>query len=101
MTAAYPERKLFLETGRPAKGGNHELTRRAIDLVAPVGYGQRALIVAPTRELALQSMDHLKNLSRYVHLKGHAIFGGVPMQPQIHALRQGLDIVSATPGRLS
>ena len=37
-----------LETGRPAKGGP-ELTRRAIDLIAPIGYGQRALIVAPAR----------------------------------------------------
>lgn len=60
----------------------------------------RALIVAPTRELALQSMDQLKALSRYVHLKGAAIFGGVPMDPQIKALRQGVDIISATPGRL-
>ncbi len=60
----------------------------------------RALIVAPTRELALQSMDHLKNLSRHVHLKGAAIFGGVPMEPQIKALAQGVDIISATPGRL-
>jgi transcription termination factor Rho len=48
LTATYPERRLTLETGRPAKGGP-ELTRRAIDLVAPVGYGQRALIVAPAR----------------------------------------------------
>ena len=48
LTATYPERKLFLETGRPAKGGP-ELTRRAIDLIAPIGYGQRALIVAPAR----------------------------------------------------
>ena len=62
--------------------------------------GIRALIIAPTRELALQSMDHLKNLSRYVHLRGHAIFGGVPMNPQIAALARGVDIVSATPGRL-
>jgi transcription termination factor Rho len=46
--ASYPERKLFMETGRPAKTG-HELTRRAIDLIAPIGYGQRALIVAPAR----------------------------------------------------
>ncbi len=60
----------------------------------------RALIVAPTRELALQSMDHLKALSRHVHLKGAAIFGGVPMEPQIKALTQGVDIISATPGRL-
>ena len=48
LTAAYPDRKLTLETGRPAKGGP-ELTRRAIDLIAPIGYGQRALIVAPAR----------------------------------------------------
>ncbi len=48
LTASYPDRKLTLETGRPAKGGP-ELTRRAIDLIAPIGYGQRALIVAPAR----------------------------------------------------
>ena len=48
LTATYPDRKLHLETGRPAKGGP-ELTRRAIDLIAPIGYGQRALIVAPAR----------------------------------------------------
>ena len=48
LTASYPERKLTLETGRPAKAGP-ELTRRAIDLIAPIGYGQRALIVAPSR----------------------------------------------------
>ena len=48
LTASYPERKLTLETGRAAKGGP-ELTRRAIDLIAPIGYGQRALIVAPAR----------------------------------------------------
>jgi transcription termination factor Rho len=48
LTASYPERKLKLETGKPAKAGP-ELTRRAIDLIAPIGYGQRALIVAPAR----------------------------------------------------
>jgi transcription termination factor Rho len=48
LTATYPERTLTLETGRPAKGGP-ELTRRSIDLIAPIGYGQRALIVAPAR----------------------------------------------------
>ena len=60
----------------------------------------RTLIVAPTRELALQSMEHLRALSRYVPLRGAAIFGGVPMEPQIAALARGLDIISATPGRL-
>jgi transcription termination factor Rho len=48
LTASYPDRKLKLETGRPAKTGP-ELTRRAIDLISPIGYGQRALIVAPAR----------------------------------------------------
>ena len=48
LPASYPERKLTMETGRPARGGP-ELTRRAIDLIAPIGYGQRALIVAPAR----------------------------------------------------
>ena len=48
LIATYPERKLTLETGKPAKAGA-ELIRRAIDLIAPIGYGQRALIVAPAR----------------------------------------------------
>jgi transcription termination factor Rho len=48
LVASYPDRKLTLETGRPAKTGP-EVTRRAIDLIAPIGYGQRALIVAPAR----------------------------------------------------
>lgn len=48
LTASYPDRKLTMETGKPAKTGP-ELTRRAIDLIAPIGYGQRALIVAPAR----------------------------------------------------
>ncbi len=48
LTASYPDRRLTLETGRPAKAGP-ELTRRCIDLIAPIGYGQRALIVAPAR----------------------------------------------------
>ena len=46
LTATYPEKRLTMETGRPAKGGP-ELTRRCIDLMSPIGYGQRALIVAP------------------------------------------------------
>ena len=69
-------------------------------LQKPRGRHVRSLIVAPTRELALQSMDHLKSLSRFVHLRGTAIFGGVSYHPQIQAIHQGLDIISATPGRL-
>src|SRR3989338_8253922 len=66
----------------------------------PKAKGLRALIVAPTRELAMQSMQHLQDLSRYVPLSGHTIYGGVPMGPQIKALKEGVDIISATPGRL-
>ncbi len=69
-------------------------------LQAPSRRAPRALIIAPTRELALQSMDHLKALSRFVHLKGPRSFGGVSFQPQISAIQHGIDILSATPGRL-
>ncbi len=48
LTASYPDRKLTLETEQTSKNGP-ELTRRAIDVIAPIGYGQRALIVAPAR----------------------------------------------------
>lgn len=60
----------------------------------------RALIISPTREIAVQSIEHLTALSRHVHLSGAAIYGGVPMQPQVRALHHGVDIISATPGRL-
>ncbi len=48
LTATYPEKRITLETGRSAKSGP-ELTRRCIDIMAPIGFGQRALIVAPAR----------------------------------------------------
>jgi ATP-dependent RNA helicase RhlE len=60
----------------------------------------RALIVVPTRELALQVADHAKKLSPRTGLTVAAIFGGVTMGPQINQLRRGADIVIATPGRL-
>ncbi|OGW82647.1 MAG: hypothetical protein A3C47_05925 [Omnitrophica bacterium RIFCSPHIGHO2_02_FULL_51_18] len=60
----------------------------------------RALVLAPTRELALQSTQQLEKLSTYVNLRGCAVFGGVPIDPQKRAIAQGVDIISATPGRL-
>lgn len=62
--------------------------------------GVRALIVSPTRELALQSTEQFEAMSRYVPVRGLAVFGGAPMPPQINALKQGVDALSATPGRL-
>lgn len=60
----------------------------------------RALILSPTREIAAQSIGQLNALSKHVRLVGSAIYGGVPIQPQIRELLHGVDIISATPGRL-
>jgi ATP-dependent RNA helicase RhlE len=60
----------------------------------------RALVLAPTRELALQILDHLEGLARHTGLKAAAVFGGVGMRPQETALRKGVDVIVATPGRL-
>jgi ATP-dependent RNA helicase RhlE len=60
----------------------------------------RALVLTPTRELALQVNEALATFSRKTGLRSLAIFGGVGIQPQVDALRRGLHIVVATPGRL-
>jgi ATP-dependent RNA helicase RhlE len=60
----------------------------------------RVLIMAPTRELAAQVEQSVREYGKYLPFKSAAIFGGVGMQPQIDALRKGLDILVATPGRL-
>ena len=60
----------------------------------------RALIVAPTRELAAQIAEHLEGLAKHTSLTGAAVFGGVAMGPQERAFRRGVDVLVATPGRL-
>jgi len=60
----------------------------------------RALILAPTRELALQIHEELDRFGRYMGLRHAFIFGGVSQNPQVRALAKGLDVVVATPGRL-
>jgi ATP-dependent RNA helicase RhlE len=60
----------------------------------------RALVLAPTRELAAQIDEHRRELARFVGIGGAAVFGGVGMVPQETAFRRGADIVVATPGRL-
>ncbi|MBN2742808.1 MAG: DEAD/DEAH box helicase [Marinilabiliaceae bacterium] len=60
----------------------------------------RALIVTPTRELAIQIDESFKAYGRYTGLKAAVIFGGVNAKPQIDTLRAGVDILVATPGRL-
>jgi ATP-dependent RNA helicase RhlE len=60
----------------------------------------RALILTPTRELAAQVYDNVKEYSSYLNIKSTVIFGGVKAASQIATLRKGVDVLVATPGRL-
>ncbi|MDB3977335.1 DEAD/DEAH box helicase [Flavobacteriaceae bacterium] len=60
----------------------------------------KSLILTPTRELAAQVLDDVKTYSEFTDLKSTVVFGGVNANPQIKTLRQGVDILVATPGRL-
>ena len=60
----------------------------------------RALVLTPTRELAAQVAESIKGYGKYLPLKTAVVFGGVSINPQIEALRRGIDILVATPGRL-
>ncbi|CAH2779470.1 MAG: ATP-dependent RNA helicase RhlE (EC [uncultured Caballeronia sp.] len=72
--------------------------------LAPVAGGAkrpvRALILTPTRELAAQVEESVRAYGKYLKLRSTVMFGGVGINPQIEALRRGVDIVVATPGRL-
>ena len=60
----------------------------------------RVLVLAPTRELAAQIDEHRQELGRHTRLTGAVVFGGVGYGPQEQALRRGVDVLVATPGRL-
>ncbi len=60
----------------------------------------RALILAPTRELAIQVAESVNTYGRYLPLRSAVVYGGVGIVPQIEALRRGVDVLVATPGRL-
>jgi ATP-dependent RNA helicase RhlE len=60
----------------------------------------RALILAPTRELAVQIGDSVRSYGRHLGLRHTVLLGGVNQQPQVRALHRGVDILIATPGRL-
>jgi ATP-dependent RNA helicase RhlE len=64
------------------------------------GYGVRALVLTPTRELAAQVEESIRTYGKYLQLTSTVIFGGVGMNPQIQAMKKGVDILVATPGRL-
>lgn len=60
----------------------------------------RALVLTPTRELAAQVYDNVRNYGTYLNMKSTVIFGGVKPKAQIATIRQGVDVLVATPGRL-
>lgn len=62
--------------------------------------GPRALILTPTRELASQISDSFQIYGKHLNLKQTVVYGGVSPKPQINALRRGVDILIATPGRM-
>jgi ATP-dependent RNA helicase RhlE len=72
------------------------LSREPIDSKRPI----RTLILTPTRELAIQIDESIRDYGKYVDVRRALIFGGVGQQPQVDALRRGSEMVVATPGRL-
>ncbi len=87
-------------TGKTAAFALPILQHLSEDSVRPPAKGVRALILAPTRELALQIFDNVTRLSRHLKLRHAVIFGGVGQNPQVDALSRGIDVLVATPGRL-
>jgi ATP-dependent RNA helicase RhlE len=78
----------------------NRLARHASTSTSPARHQVRALILAPTRELAMQVFESVKMYSKHLPLRSTCIYGGVDMNPQIQELRRGIEIVVATPGRL-
>ena len=87
-------------TGKTAAFGLPLLQRLAEQPAQYEARGVRALILAPTRELALQIHDSLRTYGRNLKLRYAVILGGVNQNKQVSAVRNGVDILVATPGRL-
>lgn len=87
-------------TGKTAAFGLPLLQKLSGDRIAPPPRGARALILAPTRELALQIDQSLRSYGRNLKIRCAVIMGGVNENKQIGAMRAGVDILIATPGRL-
>ncbi len=76
------------------------IARHANSSTSPARHQTRALILAPTRELAMQVFESVKTYSKHLPLRSVCIYGGVDMKAQVQELRRGIEIVIATPGRL-
>ncbi|MGE5171164.1 MAG: DEAD/DEAH box helicase [Rudaea sp.] len=78
----------------------HKLTPHANASPSPARHPVRALIVAPTRELAIQVEEQVKEYGKYTNLRSTCVFGGVDIRQQLAIVRAGVEILVATPGRL-
>ena len=78
----------------------HRIARHASTSTSPARHQTRALILAPTRELAMQVYESVKTYSKHLPLRAVCIYGGVDIRAQQMELRRGIEIVIATPGRL-
>ena len=78
----------------------HRLLPSASTSTSPARHPVRALMLAPTRELADQIYQNVREYARHTPLRTAVVFGGVDMKPQTLALRQGCELLIATPGRL-
>lgn len=87
-------------TGKTAAFALPILHRLSEGSQAPGSKGVRALVLTPTRELASQISDSFRVYGKHLNLKQAVVYGGVSPKPQISALRRGVDILIATPGRL-
>ncbi len=87
-------------TGKTAAFALPILDRLSKKARTPGSRGPRALVLAPTRELAMQIADSFKDYGRHLQLFTAVVFGGVGQGPQVDALRRNADIIVATPGRL-
>jgi len=76
------------------------LRRHANTSFSPARHPVRALILTPTRELAVQVYDSFRTYGRHVPLRYSVVYGGVPIEPQTKELLAGVEILVATPGRL-
>jgi ATP-dependent RNA helicase RhlE len=87
-------------TGKTAAFVLPILTKLAASIGNNQRRGMRALVVAPTRELVVQIEENVRAYAKHLPLRMATVFGGVSERPQIEALRSGVDLVVATPGRL-
>jgi ATP-dependent RNA helicase RhlE len=87
-------------TGKTAAFALPILNRLAAERRPRPRRGARVLVLSPTRELATQIADSFRTYGRHLNLRIAVVFGGVGHRPQIMALREGVDVLVATPGRL-